>query len=125
MTMVWAYSGRTLNSSADKLPVILRLVELWSKITCGVSYLAVLWHSHLPLGLLQLNELPFQQQDHAHRAPSWSWPSLNGSIAWHEHILTTVDTDFNVESSKVKLAHIETPYGALLSGSLPMFAIAL
>jgi hypothetical protein len=118
MTMVRAYSGRALKFSADKLPAISALAERWSRQTGGDSYLAGLWHSHLPLGLLWLNEHPFQQQDHAYRAPSWSWASRNGSIAWHKHMLTIVDSDFKVSSSKIKLAHVEAPYGTVSSGSL-------
>jgi hypothetical protein len=118
MTMVRAYSGRALKFSADKLPAISALAELWSRRKREDSYLAGVWHSHLPLGLLWLNEHPFQQQDHAYRAPSWSWASLNGSIAWHKHMLTTVDPDLKVRSSQVELAHVEGSYGAVLSGCL-------
>jgi hypothetical protein len=118
MRMVWAYSTRALKFSADKLPAISGLAELWSRRKRGDSYLAGLWHSHLPLGLLWLNEHPSEQQDHAYRAPSWSWASLNGSIAWHRHMLTAVDPDFQVRSSQVELAHAEGPYGAVSSGSL-------
>jgi hypothetical protein len=118
MTMVWAYSGRALKFAADKLLALSALAERWSRQTGGDSYLAGLWDSHLPLGLLWLNEQPFQQQDHAYRAPSWSWASRNGSIAWHKHMLTLVDPDFKVCFSKVELAHVEAPYGTVSSGSL-------
>jgi hypothetical protein len=118
MTLVWAYSGRALKFSADKLLAISALAELWNRQTGGDSYLAGLWHSHLPLGFLWINEQPFQQQDHLYRAPSWSWASRNGSIAWHKHMLTIVDPDFKVNSSKVDLTHVEAPYGTVSSASL-------
>jgi hypothetical protein len=118
MTVVWAYSGRALKFSADKLPAISGLAELWSRRTREDSYLAGLWRSHLPSGLLWLNEHPSLQQGHAYRAPSWSWASLNGSIAWHKHMLTTVDPNFKVLFSSVECMYDDAPYGAVSSGSL-------
>ncbi|KAK7184832.1 hypothetical protein PSPO01_09143 [Paraphaeosphaeria sporulosa] len=82
--------------------------------------MAGLWLSHLPLGLLWFSEQSFLPQNHAWRAPSWSWASLDGLIVWHSDMMTTVDPVFRIlpeTTEAMGLAHEGAPYGEVVSGS--------
>lgn len=82
--LVWNYSRRSLSLSKDKLPAISGLAR-WLHRHCSAdeTYLAGLWKSQLPGGLLWYNNLPLPADTKKasrpviYRAPSWTWASLD------------------------------------------------
>lgn len=118
MNIVELYTYRELSDELDRLPAISGIAQAWAQ-TSNDCYLAGLWKSHLPLGLLWSHEQPFRQDEfQAYRAPSWSWASTVGFVKWHDFMLTEVDPMLEVVSCTTQPAHSQAPYGAAQSGSL-------
>ncbi|KAE9366762.1 HET-domain-containing protein [Stipitochalara longipes BDJ] len=118
MNVVEEYASRELTNDSDRLPAFAGIAESWAR-TSKDHYLAGLWKSHLPLGLLWSSAQPFlQDESRAYCAPSWSWASLVGQVDWFDHIFTKVDPMLEVGSCIVKPTHPQAPYGAVQSGFL-------
>lgn len=118
MDIVEHYTYRKLSDELDRLPAISGIAQTWAQ-TSNDRYLAGLWKSHLPLGLLWSHEQPHRQGEfQAYRAPSWSWASTVGFVKWHDFMLTEVDPMLEVVSCITQPAHSQAPYGAVQSGSL-------
>jgi len=118
MNVVQEYTRRELTDGLDKLPAMSGIAESWGQAAID-HYLAGVWESHLPLGLLWSSAQPFRQSEfQAYRAPSWSWASLVGQIDWFNHLFTKVDPAIEVMSCSVNPAHPQALYGAVRSGSL-------
>ena len=120
MNVVEEYSQRELTNGSDKLLAISGIAEYWTR-TVKDEYLAGLWRSHLPLGLLWTSAQPFRQDEcEAYRAPSWSWASRVGQVHWFDHIFTEVDPNLKFETCTLNLAHPQAPFGAVKFGVLIM-----
>jgi hypothetical protein len=118
MDVIQEYTRRELTDGLDKLPAMSGIAESWAQAAKD-HYLAGIWESHLPLGLLWSSAQPFRQSEfQAYRAPSWSWASLVGQIDWFDHLFTKVDLTIEVKSCTVNPAHAQALYGAVRSGSL-------
>lgn len=118
MDIVEQYTCRGLSDELDKLPAISGIAQTWAQ-TSNDHYLAGLWKSHLPLGLLWSSAQPFRQGEfQTYRAPSWSWASMVGQIDWFNHSFTEVDPTLEILSCIIKPAHAQAPYGAVQFGSL-------
>ena len=85
------YGRRRLSISTDKLPALAGLAWWLSRSSLRAkdeSYLAGLWKSQLPDGLLWYHGLPLQEnakKPEKYRAPSWSWASLDSEyLDWLE-----------------------------------------
>lgn len=77
-----SYSARSLTFEKDKLPAIAGIAWRFSRRNPvqNDAYLAGLWQSHLPEGLLWYHDLPADwtaTRPSRYRAPSWSWASLD------------------------------------------------
>ncbi len=84
MDIVQQFTKRNLTKDSDKLPALSGIAKVWAQ-TSKDPYLAGLWRSHLPLGLLWTSAQPFMQEKfRAYRAPSWSWASLIGQVDWFD-----------------------------------------
>jgi hypothetical protein len=78
--MINEYTKRTLTFSRDKLPALSSLAAYFWMCT-NDTYLAGLWKSHLPGGLLWYVHSPkLTKKPLKYRAPSWSFASLDGEI---------------------------------------------
>ncbi|OAL45520.1 HET-domain-containing protein [Pyrenochaeta sp. DS3sAY3a] len=118
MDIVEQYACRQLSDELDKLPAISGIAQAWAQ-TSNDNYLAGLWKSHLPLGLLWSCAQPFKQgKFQTYRAPSWSWASLVGQVDWFNANFTEVDPMLEVVSCVTNPAHPQAPYGAVQSGLL-------
>ncbi|KAH7079905.1 heterokaryon incompatibility protein-domain-containing protein [Paraphoma chrysanthemicola] len=121
MNIVQEYTRRRLTDGSDKLPAMSGIAESWARTSKEDEYLAGLWKSHLPLGLLWTCAQPFRLGDlRDDGAPSWSWASLVGQVDWFDHIFTEVDPRLQVLSCAVAPALPQAPYGAVQSGYLLM-----
>lgn len=118
MNIVEQYTCRSLTDGLDKLPAISGIAQAWSRAS-NDDYLAGLWRSHLPLGLLWTSAQPGRQDEcQAYCAPSWSWAARVGMIDWFDHLFTEADPTLEVISCTTNPAHPQAQYGAVLSGFL-------
>ena len=117
------YSTRSLTDENDKLPAISGLAQVFATITNDV-YLAGHWNSDLLDTLLWYVE-PFSgistRPDH-YRAPSWSRPSIDEGIHFHDpdwtaisDVSDTIVLDITVHTSTSEFL------GPITSGKLTLF----
>jgi hypothetical protein len=79
-TLCSHYSNRELTYPSDKLPAISGIAKQTAK-RVESDYLAGLWRSHLLHDLFWHTKY-LATRPHVYRAPSWSWASVEGHIAW-------------------------------------------
>jgi hypothetical protein len=75
------YSECNLSFKQDKLVAIAGLAKIINDRS-QVPYYAGLWADDILGGLLWLAKCPTLTHPGVHRAPSWSWASLDGPIQW-------------------------------------------
>jgi len=99
--MLRDYTSRSLTNSSDKLPALAGLAAAFAEKTKDV-YLNGLWMHGLPEGLLWSSPgLGFNDLDsksnlsapNGHRAPTWSWASLDGEIEYPIGRLGYIDAE--------------------------------
>jgi hypothetical protein len=99
--MLRDYTSRSLTNSSDKLPALAGLAAAFAEKTKDV-YLNGLWMHGLPEGLLWsspglgFNDLDSKSNLSApkgHRAPTWSWASLDGEIEYPIGRLGYIDAE--------------------------------
>jgi hypothetical protein len=82
------YSSRSLTVQSDKLPAVsglARIFRAYMDIPFD-DYLAGMWRSTLPAGLLwsvPMRVVGQHSRPQAWRAPSWSWASIDGEMKFH------------------------------------------
>lgn len=94
--LVSAYSRRSLTQSTDKLPALAGAASRFND-SLKDSYAAGIWTGDLMNGLLwsrrsfervEVDESTFRRPgiggrcEQTRRAPSWSWPSVDGAVNW-------------------------------------------
>jgi hypothetical protein len=79
--IVEMYSECNLSFKQDKLVAIAGLAKIINDRS-QVPYYAGLWADDILGGLLWLAKCPTLTHPGVHRAPSWSWASLDGPIQW-------------------------------------------
>ena len=128
--MIEIYMSCGLTYESDRLPAIAGLAKsLWLK--SQDSYLAGLWRGGLLPGLLwRRYRLTALQRPVAFRAPSWSWPSVEGEIkfgvyTWFnrfpcgiEYFASLQDVQIDVDNDPFGIVS-----GGWLSIDVPMFPI--
>jgi hypothetical protein len=85
------YMARNLTNGQDKLPALSGLAQSFQRKIPSSQYLAGLWADHLPRALLWRLGLP-NTATNAHRsipwrAPSWSFPSVDGNMSYESQRL--------------------------------------
>lgn len=78
------YSTTSLTKESDKLPAIAGLAKL-VKFHSGDQYLAGLWRKDIEKQLVWKSDVGYRPD--IYRAPSWSWPSWEGSIFFDERVI--------------------------------------
>jgi hypothetical protein len=81
------YSARALTREEDRLPALAGLACRFQQSVPNSEYLFGLWSEHLPAALLWKSfstdsSRPVRRPGAA-RAPTWSWPSVEGGISYH------------------------------------------
>ncbi|KAK4951162.1 hypothetical protein LTR10_010134 [Elasticomyces elasticus] len=125
--IVESYTSRSMSKAEDKLLAISGVALVYANILQD-DYLAGLWVSHLVLELLWRKEgrdaglgsgyqhtLDLKHRPVQYRAPSWSWASVDGTVAWHSFFrkrnVVAQLLDFSVRPV------VDTaPFGAVKSG---------
>ncbi|KAK5659844.1 hypothetical protein OQA88_13307 [Cercophora sp. LCS_1] len=123
------YTSRNLTNARDKLPAMAGLVRRYDRLTGFKSgrYLAGLWEASLMGDLLWRRDVLFDaffnapQPSRARmgQAPTWSWGSVNGNIAYTTYFATGWMAPYVAEvvSCAVVLATAD-PYSMVSSGTL-------
>lgn len=112
--MLRHYSNKKMTKEADKLPALSGLTRAFEDVMGG-DYVAGLWKSDLIEGMAfqcfgGKHERPAQW-----RAPSWSWASIDGTLAVTE--IGGWDDLVEVKDVRVEVKG-ENPYGEVSSGEL-------
>jgi hypothetical protein len=98
--LIEQYSHRNLTVADDKLPALSGLTRLFQTElkAAPTEFLAGLWKSSLPAGLLwYVTGSPPSSRPAAWRAPSWSWASIDGGIGYfHERFQFTFQSHINI-----------------------------
>jgi len=96
------YTTRVLQSERrerDKLPVLSGLAQRYQESCLRGRYVAGLWESDLPSALLWQTRKPQElmgggstdvrepRRPVQYRAPSWSWPAVEGAVAYESQLL--------------------------------------
>ncbi|KAF2103135.1 hypothetical protein NA57DRAFT_52667 [Rhizodiscina lignyota] len=76
------YTSRNLTLGTDKLPALAGIAAIFKSAFGNDGYLAGLWKSSLPCGLLWagIGSEHLERKLLPYRAPSWSWMSVDGSV---------------------------------------------
>ena len=127
MQMVWQalvtdYSIAKLTYPNDKLVAISGMArDVWNiwhgRIEGHVRYIAGLWDIHLPEALLWRSVNPDDTRSEKYRAPTWSWATIQGAIAWEEHIWSD---EYRCVTSilEVNIDHLWDEWGEVTSGNI-------
>ncbi|KAL9619607.1 MAG: hypothetical protein Q9160_005794 [Pyrenula sp. 1 TL-2023] len=124
--IVQAYSARSLTFEKDKLPAIAGIAWRFSRRNPvqNDAYLAGLWQSHLPEGLLWYHDLPSDYtaaKPSQYRAPSWSWASLDCRYLEFIRISSADATFAKILSAQTTTAEMDQ-FGQVSSGLIRVLA---
>ncbi|KAK2780449.1 heterokaryon incompatibility protein [Colletotrichum kahawae] len=90
-SIVEEYSRRKLTNSSDTFPALAGIADRFRSAGIGGSYIAGLWEEDLELGIFwsaaffESNEVAALGRPSEARAPSWSWASVDGDVAFQHH----------------------------------------
>lgn len=111
--LVREYTSRDLSDPKDRLIAISGIA-----ITLGegskIPYLAGLWLRDFPSALLWEIASPLDPRPSNYRAPSWSWGSVDGLVAFPTDL--DPDPDLRLLSYSVMPVESAAPYGAVGAG---------
>ncbi|KAF7505901.1 hypothetical protein GJ744_012436 [Endocarpon pusillum] len=96
----------------DQLPALAGIAGRWGELS-NDTYLAGIWLSHLPQGLLWSNACPEKPRPKSYSAPSWSWTSLDNFFQE-----LPADEAFKLLSHQIELEFPDLPYGKVKDGSI-------
>jgi hypothetical protein len=120
MEIVVQYTSRQLTVASDKLLAISAIAEAWDPESKD-TYLAGIWQSHLPEGLMWACKSPrLQVAPATYVAPSWSWASICSGVELINVSDNNVDPQINILTHSVELVDEHAPYGAVKEGVLIM-----
>jgi hypothetical protein len=114
--LLWIYGQRKLSRPSDKLPAISGIASIFAK-RLNDQYVAGLWRSDLIGGLTW--SAPNCKHVREYRAPSWSWASVDGIIAFtpefkYKPLATIIDVEIDLKGAN--------PYGEVLEGRIRICA---
>lgn len=120
--IVRQYTRRTMTDPGDKLPALSGIAAEFGRLS-GDEYLAGLWKSSLPYGLLwhQLSKsLAGTKEVGGYRAPSWSWASVDGAISIRSPKTWIGTTEVVIESVETTPLTLLAPLGKVVTGKLTL-----
>lgn len=137
--VVAEYTRRDLSDPNDKLVALGGVAEEFSRFWKGSDYLAGLWRHNLLEDLLwtQLSDSTSLQKRYGeedkdldksiHRAPTWSWASVRGSVGLAErmNLLWPAKCQYlcEVVNCRTTLQSTINPFGAVTEGVLELKAL--
>ncbi|KAI0417942.1 heterokaryon incompatibility protein-domain-containing protein [Xylaria grammica] len=85
--VVHEFSGKLLSNTQDRLPAIAGIAEHFGSLGRLGKYLAGIWQSSFPRGLLWRVSSPTKSSrpGSSTLAPSWSWASTAETVSYHYH----------------------------------------
>ncbi|KAJ3467886.1 hypothetical protein MRS44_005450 [Fusarium solani] len=121
-TLLDEFSKRSLTLPGDRLPAIGGIAERLG-LQSEDRYLAGIWQSHLPSGLLWIVDRYVrgspQPQPSAYVAPSWSWASTIRPINGHVFVDSGISM-VDIVRDNVRAATEGATYGKVIYGSLTL-----
>lgn len=116
-SLVLNFGRRNLTYPDDRLPAFSGMAQHFQQILDG-TYLAGLWKEDLMVGLLWRMEDPGRVS--VYRAPSWSWPSVEGGfLGWNRWLFDATDFTAEVLDVRTRVSGLN-PYGRVSAGKLSM-----
>ncbi|KAI4112391.1 MAG: hypothetical protein LQ341_007852 [Variospora aurantia] len=106
-----------MTENEDQLPALAGIASRWGELSSD-TYLAGVWLSHLPQGLLWSNAAPFQPRPKPSSAPSWSWASLKEPNIDNFSRYLPADEAFKLLSHQIELEYPNLLYGKVKDGSI-------
>ncbi|EEU41451.1 uncharacterized protein NECHADRAFT_83551 [Fusarium vanettenii 77-13-4] len=112
-TLASKYNSRALTYSSDKLPAFSGLAQKFQHVFGG-EYLAGLWSSDFPRGLLWYPDEISPSAAQPNGLPSWSWASTNKSVLF---VTSQPQVFLKLHCSDVRPRNIQNRYGEIKSES--------
>lgn len=122
ITMVWYhvvsdYTSRGLTVSSDKLNAISGVAEEFKRIL-KCEYISGMWEHHLIGDLLWTRMDDPLPRPEEFRAPSWSWPSIEGMVGHPAgYVDPTEAYGFRILDWRIELVHPGFAFGEVREGS--------
>jgi hypothetical protein len=118
-TIVKEYTARDLTNASDKLIALAALAEHHNRTT-NDDYMAGLWASSLPEGLLwRVMGAAVKRRPPGYRAPSWSWACLDDRIEPQFYSSSSAMNDrLQILEHKIRLANPNIHFGSVTSAHL-------
>lgn len=120
--LVEQYTKRAMTYESDKLPALVGLATKFAEHIGKDEYVAGLWREDLLAGLLW-SAGNFHQwavkhvlSSSTHRAPSWSWASVDGAVGYPDGFICRYTAE--VLDVQVQLLRAKPPVGATLDRPL-------
>jgi len=137
LRLVQQYTACKLTNEEDILIAISGLAKQWRNILSD-EYIAGLWLSSLPLGLLWYGEsVKISQLQNSKcetwRAPSWSWAGYKGTVTWSKLVVPPLPSPYNwtrdatlisVGAANIRAASGDST-GQLLQGSVAIQGVLM
>ena len=113
--------------ASDKLVALAGIAERFGD-ALGTKYVAGFWEDHM-LEYLMWHPKSGATGSSLYRAPSWSWASLDGRIAWDSDLVTGLDRschrayDCRILRCQITLKDQMLPYGEVSGGHIELSAV--
>lgn len=124
--IVSEYSSRQISFLTDRLPAISAVAKKVQGVS-GDEFYAGIWKSNIAHeflwmkarkeNLLSSQVSPVQPRPHVYIAPTWSWLSCLGRVAY---LSCAICPEFKVQNITVDLANRLQPFGPVKSGSVTL-----
>lgn len=124
--LIQRYSLRSMTYASDKLVALAGIAEKFGEVL-ETRYVAGFWEDHM-LEYLMWDTRLGATETSSYRAPSWSWASLDGAIAF-DRAFTRLDDQFDqaydcrILRCQVTLKDELLPYGEVIEGHIQLSAV--
>ncbi|KAH8632613.1 hypothetical protein IG631_11247 [Alternaria alternata] len=120
------YSKSSFTQPADRLIALSSIARSVQVEVFGTTYFAGIWKEHLVHCLSWLSDVPSPRhlrRTHLAMAPSWSWASVPGGIAYpHHDVYEIAQSLVELQGTSMSLAQANNSYGNVERGELKLLA---
>ena len=125
--LIERYSMRSTTYASDRLVALAGIAEKFGG-ALRTKYIVGFWENHI-LEYLMWHPKSGATETSSYRAPSWSWASLDGSIAIDSDLATGLDQDYHpafdcrILRCQITLKDQLLPYGEVIEGHIELRAV--
>lgn len=125
--LIETYSLRSMTYASDKLVALAGIAEKFGE-ALRTKYIAGFWEDHM-LEYLIWHPESGATRTSSYRAPSWSWASLDGGIAFNHDLVTGVDQSCHpaygcrILRCQITSKNQLLPYGEISGGRVELSAV--